>query len=102
MRRSRKFNVGARLPNGFARPKQGHCVMSKLNGKIAVVTGGSSGIGLSAAKRVVNEGAVVFVVGRRQSEREKEKAAIGKNVNAVQADVADLDDLDRLYGRVRD
>src|ERR1700682_2504251 len=67
-----------------------------------VVTGGSSGIGLAAAKRFVDEGAYVFIVGRRQSELDKAKAEIGKNVTAVRADVADLDDLDRLYGRVRD
>jgi NAD(P)-dependent dehydrogenase (short-subunit alcohol dehydrogenase family) len=76
--------------------------MSKLNGKIAVVTGGSSGIGLAAAKKFVEEGAHVFIVGRRQSELDKAKAEIGKNVTAIQADVANLDDLDRLYGRVRD
>ena len=71
--------------------------MSKLNGKIAVVTGGSSGIGLAAAKRFVEEGAYVFIVGRRQSELDKAKAEIGRNVTTVQADVANLDDLDRLY-----
>jgi NAD(P)-dependent dehydrogenase (short-subunit alcohol dehydrogenase family) len=76
--------------------------MSKLNGKIAVVTGGSSGIGLAAAKKFVEEGAHVFIVGRRQSELDKAKAEIGKNVTAIQADVANLDDLDRVYGRVRD
>ena len=76
--------------------------MSKLNGKIAVVTGGSSGIGLAAAKKFVEEGAHVFIVGRRQSELDKAKAEIGRNVTAIQADVADLDDLDRLYGRVKD
>jgi NAD(P)-dependent dehydrogenase (short-subunit alcohol dehydrogenase family) len=76
--------------------------MSKLEGKIAVVTGGSSGIGLAAAKTFVAEGAHVFIVGRRQSELDKAKAEIGRNVTAVQADVANLDDLDRLYARVKD
>jgi NAD(P)-dependent dehydrogenase (short-subunit alcohol dehydrogenase family) len=76
--------------------------MSKLNGKIAVVTGGSSGIGLAAAKKFVEEGAYVFIVGRRQSELDKAKAEIGRNVTAVQADVGNLDDLDRLYDRVKD
>ena len=76
--------------------------MSKLNGKIAVITGGSSGIGLAAAKKFVEEGAYVFIVGRRQSELDKAKAEIGRNVTAVQADVANLDDLDRLYGRVKE
>jgi NAD(P)-dependent dehydrogenase (short-subunit alcohol dehydrogenase family) len=76
--------------------------MSKLNGKIAVVTGGSSGIGLAAAKKFVEEGAYVFIVGRRQSELDKAKAEIGRNVTAVQADVGNLDDLDRLYDRVKE
>ena len=71
--------------------------MSKLNGKIAVITGGSSGIGLAAAKRFVEEGAYVFIMGRRQSELDRAKAEIGKNVSTVQGDVADLADLDRLY-----
>ena len=76
--------------------------MAKLEGKIAVVTGGSSGIGLAAAKKFVEEGAYVFIVGRRQSELDKAKAEIGRNVTAVQADVANLDDLDRLYSIVKD
>jgi NAD(P)-dependent dehydrogenase (short-subunit alcohol dehydrogenase family) len=76
--------------------------MSKLNGKVAVITGGSSGIGLAAAKRFVEEGAYVFITGRRQEELDRAKAVIGKNVTAVQGDVANLDDLDRLYGIVRD
>jgi NAD(P)-dependent dehydrogenase (short-subunit alcohol dehydrogenase family) len=76
--------------------------MSKLKEKVAVITGGSSGIGLAAAKKFVEEGAYVFIVGRRQSELDKAKAEIGKNVTAVQADVADLDDLDRLYRTVKD
>jgi NAD(P)-dependent dehydrogenase (short-subunit alcohol dehydrogenase family) len=75
--------------------------MSKLNGKIAVITGGSSGIGLAAAKRFVEEGAYVFIMGRRQSELDKAKAEIGRNVTAVQG-VANLADLDRLYRTVRD
>jgi NAD(P)-dependent dehydrogenase (short-subunit alcohol dehydrogenase family) len=73
----------------------------KLEGKIAVITGGSSGIGLAAAQRFVEEGAHVFITGRRQAELEKAKAKIGGNVTAVQGDVADLADLDRLYERVR-
>jgi NAD(P)-dependent dehydrogenase (short-subunit alcohol dehydrogenase family) len=76
--------------------------MLKLNGKIAVITGGSSGIGLAAARKFVEEGAYVFIVGRRQSELDRAKAEIGKNVTAVQADVANLDDLDRLYRIVKD
>jgi NAD(P)-dependent dehydrogenase (short-subunit alcohol dehydrogenase family) len=76
--------------------------MSKLNGKIAVITGGSSGIGLAAARRFVEEGAYVFIMGRRQGELDKAKAEIGRNVTTVQGDVADLSDLDRLYRMVRD
>ena len=75
--------------------------MSKLNGKIALVTGGSSGIGLAIAKRFADEGAYVFITGRRESELEKAKAAIGRNVTAVQGDVADLADLDRLIASIK-
>ncbi|WP_050477549.1 SDR family NAD(P)-dependent oxidoreductase [Herbaspirillum rhizosphaerae] len=75
--------------------------MSKLNGKIAVVTGGSSGIGLATAKRLVEAGAHVFITGRRQSELDKAKDLLGNNVTAVQGDVANLDDLDRLYRTVK-
>ena len=71
--------------------------MSKLDGKVAVITGGSSGIGLAAAQRFVAEGAYVFITGRRQSELDKAKAIIGRNVTTVQGDIANLDDLDRLY-----
>jgi NAD(P)-dependent dehydrogenase (short-subunit alcohol dehydrogenase family) len=75
--------------------------MSKLDGKVAVITGGSSGIGLATARRFVDEGAYVFITGRRQAELDKATAAIGRNVTAVQGDVADLDDLDRLFAQVR-
>jgi NAD(P)-dependent dehydrogenase (short-subunit alcohol dehydrogenase family) len=75
--------------------------MSKLNGKVAVITGGSSGIGLAAAKKFVEEGAYVFITGRRQSELDKAKAAIGRNISTVQGDVANLADLDRLYQTVK-
>lgn len=75
--------------------------MSKLDGKVAVITGGSSGIGLATARRFVDEGAYVFITGRRQSELEKAKAAIGRNVSGVQGDVANLGDLDRLFGQVK-
>src|SRR5579871_6444225 len=74
--------------------------MAALQGKIAVVTGGSSGIGLATAKRFVKEGAYVFITGRRQAELDKAVAEIGSNVTAVQGDVANLDDLDRLYKEV--
>ena len=75
--------------------------MGKLQGKVAVITGGSSGIGLAAAQRFVAEGAHVFITGRRQSELEKAKAIIGQNVTTVQGDIADLADLDRLYQTVK-
>jgi NAD(P)-dependent dehydrogenase (short-subunit alcohol dehydrogenase family) len=75
--------------------------MSKLHGKIAVITGGSSGIGLAAAKKFVEEGAHVFITGRRESELAKAKAGIGRNVTTVQGDIANLADLDRLYDTVK-
>ncbi|HEX4121087.1 MAG TPA: SDR family oxidoreductase [Verrucomicrobiae bacterium] len=73
----------------------------KLTGKIAVITGGSSGIGLATAKLFVQEGAYVFITGRRLAELDKAKAEIGKNVTAVQGDVAELSDLDNLYAAVK-
>jgi NAD(P)-dependent dehydrogenase (short-subunit alcohol dehydrogenase family) len=71
--------------------------MSKLTGKVAVITGGSSGIGLATAKRLVEEGAYVFITGRRKSELEKAKAEIGRNVSTVTGDASKLEDLDALY-----
>lgn len=71
--------------------------MPLLTNKIAVVTGGSSGIGLATAKRFAEEGAHVFIAGRRQAELDKAVMEIGENVTAVQADISKLDDLDRLY-----
>jgi NAD(P)-dependent dehydrogenase (short-subunit alcohol dehydrogenase family) len=75
--------------------------MGKLEGKIAVITGGSSGIGLAAAHRFVAEGAYVFITGRRQSELDAAVSEIGSNVTGVQGDVANLADLDRLYEAVK-
>jgi NAD(P)-dependent dehydrogenase (short-subunit alcohol dehydrogenase family) len=75
--------------------------MSKLEGKIAVITGGNSGIGLATAKRFVAEGANVFITGRRREELDKAVEAIGSGVIAVQGDVSHLDDLDRLFAAVR-
>jgi hypothetical protein len=69
----------------------------KLEGKVAVVTGGNSGIGLATAKRFVAEGAYVFITGRRQAELDAAVKEIGENVVGVQGDVAKLADLDRLY-----
>lgn len=76
--------------------------MSKLNGKVAVITGGNSGMGLATAKRFVNEGAYVFITGRRQAELDAAVEKIGKNVTGVQGDVANLADLDRLYAKVKE
>jgi NAD(P)-dependent dehydrogenase (short-subunit alcohol dehydrogenase family) len=75
--------------------------MGKLQGKVAVITGGSSGIGLATAQRFVAEGAYVYITGRRQSELDAAVRQIGKNVTAVQGDVSNLADLDRLYTTVK-
>src|SRR5882757_10040675 len=74
--------------------------MSGLNGKIAVVTGGTSGIGLAIAQRFVKEGAHVFVTGRRQSELDKAEALIGDGVTTVRGDATSAADLDRLFQTV--
>jgi NAD(P)-dependent dehydrogenase (short-subunit alcohol dehydrogenase family) len=74
----------------------------KLAGKIAVITGGSSGIGLATAKRFVDEGAYVFVTGRRQSELDAAVSEIGHNVTGVQGDVSKLADIDKLYAAVKE
>src|ERR1700677_1992911 len=71
--------------------------MGALDGKVAVITGGNSGIGLATAKRFVEEGAYVFIAGRRQAELDKAVAEIGKNVTGVKTDISKLDDLDHLY-----
>src|SRR5215831_10674102 len=75
--------------------------MGKLEGKIALVTGGSSGIGLATAKRFVSEGAYVFITGRREPELAAAVKEIGRNLTAVQGDVSDLDDLDRLFAQIK-
>jgi len=76
--------------------------MKKLEGKIAVITGGSSGIGLATAKRFVDEGAHVVITGRREKELADAAAAIDGNVTTVVGDVSRLDDLDRLYAIVKE
>jgi len=73
----------------------------KLEGKIALVTGGNSGIGLATAKMFVNEGAYVFITGRREQELTAALKEIGENVSAVQGDVSNLDDLDRLFAQIK-
>jgi NAD(P)-dependent dehydrogenase (short-subunit alcohol dehydrogenase family) len=74
--------------------------MGKLQGKVAVITGGTEGIGLATAQLFVNEGAYVFITGRRQKELDEAVTAIGSNATGVQGDVAKLADLDRLYQTV--
>src|ERR1700735_3353886 len=73
----------------------------KLDGKVALVTGANSGIGLATAKRFVAEGAYVFITGRRKDELDAAVKEIGKNVTGVQGDVAKLADLDRLFAQIK-
>src|SRR6267378_2233613 len=75
--------------------------MDKLEGKTALITGGNSGIGLATAKRFVNEGAYVFVTGRRDPELAAAIKEIGRNVTGVQGDVSNLADLDRLFAQIK-
>src|SRR6195952_25863 len=76
--------------------------MGKFEGKIVIVTGGSSGIGLATAKRFVDEGAHVVITGRREKELEEAAALIKRNVTTVVGDVSRLNDLDRLYSVVKE
>jgi NAD(P)-dependent dehydrogenase (short-subunit alcohol dehydrogenase family) len=75
--------------------------MGKLEGKIAVITGGSSGIGLATAHRFVNEGAYVFITGRRESELSAAIQKIGRNVTRILGDVSKLPDLDRVFDQIK-
>src|SRR5258708_37387329 len=76
--------------------------MGKLAGKVALVTGGNGGIGLATAKRFVAEGATVFITGRRQKELDSAVREIGDGVIAIQGDIANLGDLDRMFATIRE
>jgi NAD(P)-dependent dehydrogenase (short-subunit alcohol dehydrogenase family) len=76
--------------------------MSKLKNKIAVISGGTTGIGLETARRFVAEGAHVFIFGRRRAQLDEAAELIGRNITAIQADAAKLDDLDRVAAAVRE
>src|SRR5215213_612175 len=93
-----------RTSHSHGRPQgQNRISMSKkkLEGKVALVTGGNSGIGLATAERFVEEGATVFITGRRKEELDAAVRKIGRNVTAVQGDVAKLTDLDRLFATIK-
>ncbi|HEX3651237.1 MAG TPA: SDR family oxidoreductase [Rhizomicrobium sp.] len=76
-------------------------IMGRLEGKVAVITGGSSGLALASARRFVEEGAYVFITGRRQKVLDEAVKLIGRNVTGVRGDAANLDDLDRLFDTVK-
>src|SRR5438552_5645888 len=73
----------------------------KLEGKVALITGGNSGIGLATAKQFVNEGAYVFITGRREPELAAAVKEIGRNVTGIQGNVSNLADLDRLFAQIK-
>jgi NAD(P)-dependent dehydrogenase (short-subunit alcohol dehydrogenase family) len=75
--------------------------MGRLEGKIALITGGNSGIGLATAEQFVNEGGYVFITGRREQELAAAVKDIGRNVTGIQGDVANLGDLDRLFAQIK-
>jgi short chain dehydrogenase len=97
---SAAIQAGAPLPDDRLFYILKRTPMAKLQGKVAVITGGGSGQGLATAKRFVEEGAFVYIAGRRQAELDNAVSLIGRNVAAVQADVSNLADLDRLYAKV--
>ena len=73
----------------------------RLSGKVAVITGGSSGLGLATAKRFIDEGAHVFIAGRRQGELDAAVSRLGENATGVQGDIAKISDTERLYAVVK-
>ena len=76
--------------------------MRKLEGRVALITGGNSGIGLATAKEFVSEGAFVFITGRRTAELESAVKELGPNAAGIAGDVAKLSDLDRMFERIKD
>lgn len=76
-------------------------IAGRLQGKVALITGGNSGIGLATAKRFVSEGAYVYITGRRQQQLDETVAAIGNNVTAIRGDIANLADIDHIYSVIR-
>jgi NAD(P)-dependent dehydrogenase (short-subunit alcohol dehydrogenase family) len=86
--------------NSSDRSLTGVTTLGKLQGKVAVITGGTEGIGLAAATLFANEGAYVFITGRRQRELDEAVKTIGTNISGVQGDVSNMEDLDRLYATV--
>jgi NAD(P)-dependent dehydrogenase (short-subunit alcohol dehydrogenase family) len=86
----------------FCKKEKEEKKMSKLEGKVAVITGGSTGIGFATAQAFVQEGAHVFITGRRKEELDRAKKELGSNVTIVQGDVSNLADLDRLYTAVKE
>src|SRR3989442_63892 len=85
----------------FPSPRTKGKYMGKLEGKIALITGGNSGIGLATAKEFVNEGAYVFITGRRDPQLTAAVKEIGRTVAGVQGDVSNLGDLDRLFAQIK-
>jgi len=75
--------------------------MNQLDGNVALITGGNSGLGFATAKRFIAEGAYVFITGRRQAELDKAVASLGQNATGVQGDVTNMKDLDRLYALIK-
>src|SRR3954469_10366401 len=99
MKHQRPFRQGDSTAGRMTTTKEKK--MGKLEGKIALITGGNSGIGLATAKQFVNEGAYVFITGRREPELAAAVKEVGRNVTGIQGDVSNLDDLDRLFARIK-
>jgi hypothetical protein len=92
--------LGRKIIRCESDPILGAYLQPKLQGKVALVTGGSSGMGVATAKRFVEEGAFVYITGRRQTELDEAVSLIGRSVDAVRGNVSNLADLDRLYAKI--